>query len=355
MKPITFGHVHGDFSKVLKDEVANYFKQTGKDKTGNALLYTKTGIFLGGLILVYLILMLVAMPIWLGLLMSALLGFFAASIGFNIMHDACHGSYSNSKILNELAGLTVNLIGSNAFFWKQKHNIIHHTYTNIDGLDDDIAMSPLLRQCETQPQKPAHRLQFIYMFFLYGISSIYWALYSDFQKYFSDKINNTKRWKMPVSEHIIFWVSKLFYVVIYMVLPIYVHGFWTWLPAYLVMNLVFGVWLSIVFQLAHVVEETSFEEASVTDAKKIDDWVVHQLRTTADFAPKNKVLNFLVGGLNFQVEHHLFPHISHVHYPAIQKIVSETCAKFNIPYHCNPSMVGAIGSHVRRMKYLGRA
>jgi linoleoyl-CoA desaturase len=82
---------------------------------------------------------------------------------------------------------------------------------------------------------------------------------------------------------------------------------------------------------------------------------VHQLRTTADFAPKNKVLNFLVGGLNFQVEHHLFPHISHVHYPAIQKIVSETCAKFNIPYHCNPSMVGAIGSHVRRMKYLGRA
>jgi linoleoyl-CoA desaturase len=353
MKQVSFGHDHQDFWKTLKDEVNLYFKKTNKEKTGNGVLYFKTGLFLTGFVATYLVLMMVEMPVVPSLLMCGLLGFFGASIGFNIMHDACHGSYSNKKWVNEIVGLSMNLIGSNAFLWKQKHNVIHHTYTNIDGVDDDIQKSPLLRHCKTQVWKPAHRFQHIYMFFLYGVSSIFWAFVTDVQKYFSDKIGSHKRWKMPIHEHFIFWISKLYYVIVFCAIPIYIHGFGVWLIGYFAMNFIFGTWLSVVFQLAHVVEITEFEKPEENQTLKIDDWAVHQIRTTADFAPNNKIISFLVGGLNFQVVHHLFPHVSHVHYPAIQKIVAETCQKFGIDYHCNPTMIAALASHVKTMRILG--
>lgn len=355
MKQVSFGHQKQDFFKSLKEEVNTYFKQTNQSKTGNAILYSKTIVFLSGYILVYLLLMLLDLPAWLGLSLAAVMGFFGASIGFNIMHDACHGSYSTKKWVNEVMGLTMNFIGSNAFIWKQKHNVIHHTYTNIDGVDDDIAKSPLLRHCKSQKWKPAHRFQHVYMFFLYGVSSMFWAWVTDVNKYFKQRIYTTRMWKMPLHEHIIFWVSKLFYVLMYVAIPIYVKGFSAWWPAYLVMNAVFGIWLSVVFQLAHVVEETEFEELKPNEKLEINDWAIHQIKTTSDFAPDNRIISYLVGGLNFQVEHHLFPQISHVHYPAIQKLVRQQCEKFGITYHYHPKMIGALASHYRTMRSLGQA
>jgi linoleoyl-CoA desaturase len=247
----------------------------------------------------------------------------------------------------------MNALGSNAFIWKIKHNVVHHTYTNIDGIDDDIIKSPLLRLCPTQKWSPAHRWQFIYMFPVYSLSTILWVFVTDMMKYLSRKIVVTEM-KISLTQHFIFWGSKILYICFYIALPIVLLGWQSWLIGYLLVNCTIGLTLALVFQLAHVVEKTSFEQAGV-QAKTIDtEWAVHEVKTTANFAPGNSLISWFVGGLNYQVEHHLFPRVSHVHYPAISKIVREQCEKFGLPYHCYPTMVSAIASHIRVMKELGK-
>ncbi|MDJ1505480.1 acyl-CoA desaturase [Cytophagaceae bacterium BD1B2-1] len=289
-----------------------------------------------------------------GIALSALLGFVLASIGFNVMHDACHGSYSSKKWVNDLLGLTLNALGGNAFIWKFKHNIVHHTYTNVDGVDDDIAKSPLMRQCQTQTWVPAHRFQHFYVFLVYAISSFAWIFLMDFNKYFKQKVFTTPLQKMDRNEHIIFWVSKVLYAIFYIAVPVYLVGWQAWAIGFAFMHITMGLTLAVVFQLAHVVEHTEFEFAGIEPLQIENEWAVHQIRTTANFARGNKIISWFVGGLNYQVEHHLFPRISHIHYPAISHIVKATCEEYNLPYHEFSTMSGALVSHVRMMKELGK-
>ena len=247
----------------------------------------------------------------------------------------------------------MNALGSNAFIWKIKHNIIHHTYTNIDGIDDDIAKSPVLRQCVTQKWLPIHRYQFLYMFLLYGVSTLSWVVGSDFTKYFRKKINNTPIKGIDLKQHAIFWTSKLLYAFFYVLLPMYLLGWRPWLTGFLVIHFTMGLALSVVFQLAHMVEKTTFDAAGGTNRVIDAEWAIHEIKTTADFAPGNKLVSWLVGGLNFQVEHHLFPQISHIHYAALSKIVREQCELFGLSYNCYPTTRQALYSHVRLMRRLG--
>ncbi len=355
MAKVSFNNSNAIFFADLKQSVEQYFAQASIRKTGNFKLYLKTIVLIPAAILIYTLLLTVSMPVWAALVLCALLGFASASIGFNVMHDACHGSYSRKKWVNTILGYSINALGGNAFIWKFKHNIIHHTYTNVDGMDDDIARSPLLRQCSTQVWKPAHKYQHFYVVFLYAISSLAWVAYLDFDKYFKQKVNNTVMQKMKTSDHVIFWGSKLLYVFFYAILPIAVLGFTKWVIGFLVMQFVLGFVLAIVFQLAHVVEETEFEYAGTNDQVLIEnEWAVHQIKTTSNFAPRNKILSWFAGGLNYQVEHHLFPRISHVHYPAISKIVREKCKEYQLQYNSIKTMRGAIASHFRMMKQMGK-
>jgi linoleoyl-CoA desaturase len=353
MPKVTFNNRSGNFHQQLKNATEQYFLQNNIAKTGNWKLYSKTIILIGSAVGIYLSLLLVQMPTLVGVALSGFLGFILAAIGFNVMHDANHGSYSTKKWLNELLGLTLNALGGNAFLWKTKHNIIHHTYTNVDGLDDDIAKSPLMRMAPTQVWVPAHRYQHIYVFFLYAISSFAWVFLMDMNKYFKQKVNNTALPKMDWKEHTIFWASKVLYVVFYIVIPVHFVGWAAWGVGFATMHVVMGLTLSVVFQLAHVVEQTEFE--FVEDEKLIDsEWAVHQIRTTANFAPDNAFVSWWMGGLNYQIEHHLFPRVSHVHYPALSKIVKELCHEYDIPYYEAPSVWSAVASHVRAMKEFGK-
>lgn len=354
MAQFTFNNKHHAFYAALKTEVDKYFQEKKIKKTGNWKLFLKTGILIPAAILVYISLLAFDWQVIGVILFALLLGLIYASIGFNVMHDANHGSYSRNKTVNEILGLSLNFLGGNAFIWKQKHNIIHHTYTNIDGLDDDISFTSWLRLCPTKRWMPIHRLQHIYLFFIYSLTSFAWMFGTDFKKYFSKKIYTTSLQKMDTKEHIVFWVSKLFIITIYMVLPILIKGWFFWLVFFLSMHLILGFTLAIVFQLAHVVEHTEFETTS-DEPKMIEtEWAVYQVKSTANFATGNKVISWLVGGLNFQVEHHLFPRISHIHYPALSKIVKRICELHNIPYNSFPTMWAAIVSHVKTMKELGK-
>lgn len=356
MAKITFSNRNNDFYQSLKASVDEYFAHKKIKKTGDWRLFSKTIILVSSAVALYCILMLT--PVnhpWIALGLVSLLGFTLASIGFSVMHDANHGSYSTKPWVNDFLGLSLNAMGASSFFWKQKHNIIHHTYTNVDGIDDDIAKSPIIRQCETQKWVPAHRVQHLYLLPVYALSTIFWIYIMDFTKYFSRKIYTTEAWKMSPKNHLIFWATKLFYFAFYIVLPIAVWGFLPWLVGYLVMSAVMGLTLSLVFQLAHVVENTEFEHVPLDATKHIETaWAEHQIKTTANFAMDNKVISWFVGGLNYQVEHHLFPKVSHVHYPAISKIVREKCAAFNLQYNQYPTLFGALASHFRMMRFLGK-
>jgi len=354
MSKVTFNNKNAVFYSFLKSEVDNYFEKRQLKKTGNWKLFLKTAILLPSAIFLYIFLLAVDCPVIVLVLLSGLLGFILASIGFNIMHDACHGSYSSRKGVNEIFGLTMNALGGNAFIWKQKHNIIHHTYTNIDGMDDDIAKSPLIRQCSTQKWFPIHRIQHLYLPLVYSITTVAWTFVTDFMKYFSGKVVSTGIKNMNRREHVIFWISKFLTIGAYILVPLLLKGWFFWLLFFASMHLVFGLTLAFVFQLAHVVEHTEFEVAT-TDPKMIEtEWAIYQLKTTSNFAMNNKIISWFVGGLNFQVEHHLFPRISHVHYPAISKIVRDACHVHGVPYHHFPSMQSAIISHFKFMKQLGK-
>jgi linoleoyl-CoA desaturase len=352
MAKVSFKNHPQPFYQSLKSSVDQYFQSRNLKKTGNWRLYAKTAILIPMALAIYVFLLAGHYPAWLGLSLSFVLGLTLVGIAFNVMHDACHGSFSSHKWVNNVLSLTMNALGSNATIWKMKHNILHHTYTNIDGLDDDIAKSPVLRHCESQPWKRFHRFQHIYMFAVYSLSTILWLLLTDNMKYFSRKIVSTEM-KMSTSEHILFWSSKLLYLFFYAALPIWIVGFLPWLAGYLVVNLTMGLTLAVVFQLAHVVEKTTFEKAGEAPVLINQEWAVHEILTTADFAPGNKLITWFVGGLNYQIEHHLFPRISHIHYPAISRIVREECRKFNLPYNYYPKMRQAVASHIRVMRRLG--
>ncbi|MFN2457810.1 MAG: fatty acid desaturase [Chitinophagaceae bacterium] len=353
MSKVTFNNNSRFFYQSVKKTVEEYFTSNKLKKTGNWKLYSKAAILFPLSIGIYLFLLLADYSVFTGIALSFVFGLVLVSIAFNVMHDACHGSFSSKKWVNELMSYTMNALGSNAFIWKIKHNIIHHTYTNVDGIDDDIAKSPLLRHCPTQKWAPAHRYQHLYMFFLYSISTIAWVFAGDFIKYFSKKIVVTTM-KLDAKEHFIFWVSKLLYVVFYIILPVILVGWNAWLVSYLIVNITIGLTLSLVFQLAHVVEKTEFENVG-EEPKVIDsEWAIYQVKTTADFAPGNNIISWFVGGLNFQVEHHLFPRVSHIHYPALSKIVRQKCNEFNVPYHYYPTMSQAVLSHIRLMRQLGK-
>jgi linoleoyl-CoA desaturase len=350
---VTFNNRNKVFFNALREEVDAYFDRNGLKKTGNWRLYGKTMILIPAAIITYLILMMVDMHWALSSLLWFVFGLNMAAIGFNVMHDACHGSFSTRNWVNELFGLTNNILGGNAFLWKLKHNIIHHTYTNVDGVDDDINNMPFMRQCSSQPWKPMHKFQSAYMFILYGFTSLF-MFFMDYIKYFSKKVYTTPLKKMDAKEHVIFWFGKIFFIVVYIIIPIMMLGWKAWLVGFLISQCTLGMTLAVVFQLAHVVEHAEFEAAGVDPVKIENEWAIHQVKTTANFAFSNRIVTWFVGGLNYQIEHHLFPRISHIHYPAISKIVRDTCEKFELNYIYFPTTRAAIASHVRFMHQMGR-
>ncbi len=343
-----------DFFNSLKKSVDNYFTTNDIKKTGNWELYAKTLVLVPMAITLYVSVLIVPMHWAIALGLCVLFAVVAASIGFNVMHDACHGSYSSKKWVNDLVGLSINALGGNAYIWKFKHNVIHHTYTNIEGLDDDIHKHPILRMCSSQSWKPAHQFQYIYMFGAYALSSITWMLMFDYIKYFSRKIVVSDMPAMTILDHVTFWVSKALYLVFYIGIPIYFVGTLNWFIGFMAMHAVLGLILAIVFQLAHVVEETKFETAHTEEVHIANEWAVHQLSGTANFARDDKFISWYVGGLNYQIEHHLFPRISHVHYPALSEIVKAKCEEFGIDYNESPTMWTATLSHIKLMKELGK-
>lgn len=353
MAYVTFNKAKDKFFDQLKENIEGYFFRSQIKRTGNYKLFLKSIVFVLMAVSCYLMIFFFAFSLWFLAIFGILLGISFAGIGFNIMHDSAHGSYSSKKWLNTLAAFSLNLIGGDIFFWKNKHNINHHTYTNITGIDEDIDIEPWMRTHASQPRRWYHRYQHFYGLGLYGLTYLNWVYYGDFKKYFSRKIANTEIQKMELKDHFIFWISKIFFFSLMLILPIVKIGFWKTIFVYSIASVVCGLIVGIVFQLAHLVEDVAFPEPSENSNKIENNWALHQIATTANFAPKNRFIFWFTGGLNFQVVHHLFPKVSHVHYSAINDLIRETCTKFNIKYTEYPSFWSALRSHISYIKRMG--
>ena len=348
--PVTTKSLHAE----LKRRVNEYLEQQEVVGTGNFKLYSKAIILITLFLITYVHLIFFTPPIFFAIIESVFFGCLIAAIGFNVMHDGSHGSFSKYAWLNKLASSSISVLGASRFMWGMKHVTIHHTYTNIDGVDDDIEVGALMRLAPTQKHYLIHRFQHVYFWFLYMLLYIFWIFFADYKKYFSKKIGSISFKSMTIGEHIEFWAVKAYHAIVFVILPIYMLGWVSWLVGFLIATFVAGFVLSIVFQLAHTVDETEFPMPIMPENRMPDEFAAHQIQTTANFATKNKLVSWLVGGLNFQIEHHLFPKISHVHYPAISKIVKEACADFKLKYIEYPTVASAIKAHVIYLKSMSK-
>ncbi|NJN34378.1 MAG: hypothetical protein HC817_09135 [Saprospiraceae bacterium] len=196
------------FYNELKARVNEYFEETKQAPTGNWRLFSKSLVIVSLHVLFYTILVFFTPPGWYALIFCVLLGFSTAAIGFNIMHDGSHGSFSENKVLNRIAAFSLNVLGGNDYMWNVKHCVVHHSFTNVAGVDDDIEIA-FMRMCESQPLRPWHRFQAIYFVVLYSLLYLFWLFVFDFKKYFVGKVGMMPIPKMKISQHIGFWSSKI--------------------------------------------------------------------------------------------------------------------------------------------------
>jgi len=359
-KEIKFSRDQGtDFINTLRKRVRGYFKEKEIDTHANGRMIFKT-IFMLSLYYVPYILVVAnaSTNIWITTGLWALMGFGMAGIGLSVMHDANHGAYSKNKTTNRIIGLVLNALGGSAKNWQMQHNVLHHSFTNIHGLDEDISPpAAILRFSPHEKLNKIHRFQFIYAWFFYGLMSLSWITNKDFaalNRY--KKLGLTKSYGK--SHSYLVWeliISKVIYYGYMLVIPLLVveSPWYTIVLQFLLLHFICGVSLAAIFQPAHVMTSTEYPLPD-ENGNLENNAAVHQLITTTNFAARNRPFSWFVGGLNYQVEHHLFPNICHIHYRAISGIVEKTAKEFGLPYHTKRTFRGALLEHTRMLKRLGR-
>lgn len=357
MKAAKFNNSHSkEFLLDLRQSIDDYFKNHQKNRFGNTNMVVKT-IFMFSIYFIpyfFIASNLVSNPFvyW---LLWVLMGVGTAGIGLSVMHDANHGAYSKNKAVNRLLGLSLNLLGGSAKNWKIQHNRLHHTYTNVHEMDPDINPIGLLRFSPKAQLKKIHKYQHIYAWLLYGLMTFSWATTKEFKQlndFLSEKIINKKEHKSLMTEMVI-W--KVIYYAYLFVIPYFIGdvSFGFWLVCFMSMHFVAGLMLATIFQTAHVMPDCEFPV--VENGTIENNWAIHQLETTSNYAPKSKFFSWFVGGLNFQIEHHLFPNICHVHYKGISDIVKQKSQEHGLPYYTYKTYFQAIGEHTKMLKQLGKA
>ncbi|TVR39357.1 MAG: acyl-CoA desaturase [Bacteroidia bacterium] len=354
---ITFSQKQNpEFKRTLLRRVNQYFSDKGISRHYTSGMLTKTITMLLIYIIPFIIILSVSMPFWLVLILYFIMGFGVAGIGMSVMHDANHAGYSKNQKINRLLGLSMNLVGADSYNWKIKHNKLHHVFTNIYGKDEDINSRVILRFAFASPLKKYHKYQHLYAWFFYALMT-FSMVFGDISKRVYYRKKGVTNISSLAYRRSMAWMifSKVLYFGVIIGFPLLFTSLFWWqvLLGFVVMHLTAGTILSLIFQMAHVVEGPE-QITPDENGKMPNSLIVHQLKTTSDFSRSNKILSWYVGGLNFQVEHHLFPKICHVHYPALAKIVETTTREFNMPYYVYESFAAAFMSHVRTLKKLGR-
>lgn len=345
-----------EFYKTLQKRVRGYFKENKISKYGNFSMILKTIAMLTFYLAPLALLTFLFESTWLIFAMWVVAGFGMAGVGLSIMHDANHGAYSKHKKVNSFVGAVLYLTGGSDAMWRIQHNVLHHTYTNVTGMDEDIDPGKVMRFSPHEERLPMHKYQHIYAWFLYGLMTIMWITVKDFKQLYRYKQMGLTQTQSGSFNKLLFItiISKIAYYAVFLAIPLIFSAapWYVTVLGFLSMHYITGVILGAIFQPAHVVPSSNYPMPDESGNIKAD-WAVSQLFNTANFAPNSKLFSWYVGGLNFQVEHHLFPNICHIHYKKISKIVKQTAEEFNLPYNSEKTFVDALRVHGQMLKTLG--
>lgn len=356
MKRIKFNNQDKpDFYREVKTAVSLYFKEMDKSINANTLMVIKSIIFLSLFFILYAIIITELFIPEITLILTMILGLTQTCIGFNISHDAIHGSYSPNKSINKFLGYSYDIMGLSSYIWRLTHNIVHHTYTNIPGHDEDLDIAPgLIRISPKHELKPFMKFQRYYAFLLYLLTSLSWVLRKDYKKFFQEKIGETENSTHHLKESIILFSFKGFYYMMFIVLPLTIMNITLgeFILGFILMHMAQGLFAALVFQCAHLVENIDYSEPN-EHWELEESWAISQMKGTANFSLNNFFITFFCGGLNYQIEHHLFPSICHIHYPDISKIVQPIAKKHKVKYNVNSTFGKAIVSHYNMLKRFG--
>lgn len=342
-----------DFQRELRARVDAYFFETGRSRRDVATWYLKAATILSTFALSYVLLVFVAGTWWQAVPLTLLLALSVVGIGFNIMHDGGHRAVSRHHVVNRLMAHSLDVVGGSSYLWHWKHGVLHHNYANITGHDMDVTAGALARFTPHQRRYRHQRWQHWYVWILYCLLAIKWQFHDDFKVLLSGKIGPHRIPQPRGADLVMLIIGKLVFVALAFLIPLTVHSLWVLISFYVLFAVILGFVLSVVFQLAHTVEEASFPNVPEGSRSVENSWAVHQVQTTVNFCDGNRVVTWLLGGLNYQIEHHLFPEISHCNYPALSPIVKRACSEFGIRYNEHASFSAGLRSHYRWLKRLG--
>jgi linoleoyl-CoA desaturase len=344
----------GAFIRETRREVEAYLSRGHTRLTGAIRLYAKAPVALGLMAASWGALIILRPGVVGGLV--ALVGLLAGTmlVAFCVQHDANHGAYFSSRRWNHLVGWSADaLLGFSSYAWRVKHNVAHHTYTNVDGFDADATQVPLARFAPSQSPRPWYRYQHLYIWPLYLLMGLRWQTVGDVAAFARGRVGESAL-RFPRGWNLAGVVGgKAIFVCWALAIPMLFYPWWVVLAAYAGFAMVTSLIMATTFQLAHCVEEASFASADELRAEK-RLWAVHEVETTVDFCPRNPALTWVLGGLNYQIEHHLFPRLPHTHYPKIARIVRRNCELHGVRYTAQPSLRAALRSHVAHLRTMGR-
>jgi linoleoyl-CoA desaturase len=342
------------FHAAVRERVEAHLRALGRSERDCPAMYAKTAIIFATFAAAYVLLVFVATAWWQAVPLAVLLALAIVAIGFNVMHDASHDAYSKSPLVNRLMSRSLDLVGGSSHFWHWKHVVFHHTFVNVVGYDTDINLAGFGRLTPHHSRAWVHRWQHWYVWLLYGAMAMKWHLYDDFRLAINGRMGDHVVPGPRGRQLIVFVAGKVAFLTLAFGLPLLFHPLWVVASVYVLTASVLGLVLGTVFQLAHCVELADFP-LEHSPGQMENAWAVHQVETTVDFAPDSVAASWLLGGLNFQIEHHLFSRMCHVNYPAIAAVVEQTCLEFGVRYNRHVTMAGAVRSHYRWLRRMGRA
>jgi linoleoyl-CoA desaturase len=283
---------------------------------------------------------------------SVSLGLAGSGIGFMIMHDANHHAFARRRSVNRVMALSLDLIGGSSYVWSAKH-LAHHTYPNVSDHDPDIDALPFARFDPAQKRRAWHRYQHLYLWILYAVVTIRWQFITDFTFLRAGRAGRSRLRRPTGSALVSLIAGKLVFVTWAIAIPLAFHPVLPVLGAFLLTSAVASVALTTVFQLSHCVAEADFVDPMTDD--RVRTWQVHQVESTVDFAHGNRLLSMYVGGLNHQIEHHLYSRLPHTLYDRIAVIVREEAERHGISYLHHPTFRRALRAHTAWLKQMGRS
>lgn len=341
--------------RALDEAVAGYFARTGKRPRGGRRAQIDAVLVVSWFVASYVTLLLLARVWWHVVPLALSMSLAASAVGFVAAHDANHGTLCESTVGNRAWSLLFDVMGISSYVWQRSHNREHHARPLVDGHDPDIDFGTLARLAETQPWRPWHRFQHLYIFVAYGFAYLRWVLVEDVRRVLTGRIG-PRPLRRPRGLDLAVLVSgKVLFLGWAVVLPLALgRPAWAVASVGLASALVVGLVLAIVVSLGHGVEGTTPANrwSAVAGA---DVWCAEQIGATADFATASRIVTWYTGGLNHQVTHHLFSRVAHVHYAALTPIVAEVCARFGIARVSYPTFFAAVAAHHRLLRILGRS